>query len=115
MPTMRRFLKHVRPRIFDDSTAADSNERYKGRQRTTNYRSWSRRRKQYEQFPEPVELQLVPGGPEEGNAVSSTAVVTSQTDMDSRSERAILETKSYTVHWDHNSRSNSSSDPENKD
>jgi hypothetical protein len=107
---MRRFLKHIFPRVFDDSTVSNSHERAKAHQHSDNSHSWSRKRKQYEQFPEAIELQLVPGSAKEGNKAtfqSSTAVGTSGGDMDSHSETAILETKSYTVHWEQDSPSNS--------
>ncbi|KFX89938.1 hypothetical protein V490_06755 [Pseudogymnoascus sp. VKM F-3557] len=100
IPTMRRFFAHVFPKIFG-TTAPTTNERSTSNQHTDNSHSWSRRRNKYERFPEAIDLQPFSGSADQrGKAQpqSSTAVVTSQGDVDNHSERAILQTKSYTVH-----------------
>lgn len=91
---MNRFLRHVLPRIFENSTVSKSNEPTGGRQRSDNTHRWSR--KHYEQFPEPLELQVVPGGLSKVE-IKSTVVVTSKGDVDNQSETAILEIKPSTV------------------
>lgn len=113
MPTMRRFLKHILPSVFDDTNAGHTAERDRHNADKTPG-TWSRKRKQYEQFPESVELQLVPRTIEEGTQQVSATVVASG-DVDNNSDKAILETKSYTVQWDRGSHGNSSSETENKE
>lgn len=93
---MRRFLRHMFPRMFDDSTVSKSKEPSGSHQRSDKTYSRSQR-KHYEQFPEPVELQLVPEGRNNKIEVQCTAVVTSKWDVDGQSETAIMEMKSFTV------------------
>ncbi|KFY89662.1 hypothetical protein V500_05555 [Pseudogymnoascus sp. VKM F-4518 (FW-2643)] len=102
IPTMRRFFSHFFPNIFGTSVST-SHDQSRSHPHTDTAHSWSRKRnnKQYVQFPEAIDLQSFQGSAEQRkNAppLSSTAVVTSDGDVDSHSERAILQTKSYTVH-----------------
>ena len=102
-------MKHMFPRIFDDSTVSKSKGPSASHQRSDKTYSWSQKRKHYEQFSEPVELQLVPEGRNNKLEVECTAVVTSKWDVDGQSETAIMEMKSFTVSSEqHDSPANSS-------
>ncbi|KFY26446.1 hypothetical protein V491_01304 [Pseudogymnoascus sp. VKM F-3775] len=108
VPTMRRFFTHFFPNLFH-TTVSTSNDGSKSHQLTDNTRSWSRKRNKYEQFPEDIDLQPFPGSAEQRNKgpPQSTVVVTSNGDVDNNSERAIFQTKSYTVHSEQCSGTNS--------
>ncbi|KFY25433.1 hypothetical protein V493_04663 [Pseudogymnoascus sp. VKM F-4281 (FW-2241)] len=109
IPTMRRFFSHFFPNIFGNAPTT-SNDRSRSKSKShhsENSRIWSRnQRNHYEQFPEAIDLQPFSGGAD-APPHASTAVVTSNGDADNHSERAILQTKSYTVHSEHNSTINS--------
>jgi len=105
MPTMHRFLRHVLPRIFDNSTVSASNEPSGagGHLRSHNSYNWSRKYtdNENESFPDPFELQLDPEGRgrnEEVESESTAAVVMSKGDVDTQSETAILEIKPFTFY-----------------
>ncbi|PMD34338.1 hypothetical protein L207DRAFT_570943 [Hyaloscypha variabilis F] len=105
MPTMHRFLRHVLPRIFDNSTVSASNEPSGagGHLRSHNSYNWSRKYtdNDNEPFPDPFELQLDPEGRGRNDEVeieSTTAVVMSKGDGDTQSQTAILEIKPFTFY-----------------
>ena len=107
---MRRFFSHFFPNIFGTS-ASTSHDRSGSHPHTDTAHSWSRKRNnKYVQFPEAIDLQPFSGSAEQRKNAPplwSTAVVTSDGDVDGHSERAILQTKSYTVHSEQYSATNS--------
>ncbi|KFY08814.1 hypothetical protein V492_05892 [Pseudogymnoascus sp. VKM F-4246] len=110
VPTMRRFFFHFFPNMFH-SKAARYEDWTDSQQSSNNSHSWPWRRNrgeqsqngqsQHERSPEAINLHSFSGSSERRNMarpLSSSAVVTSSGDVDDHSERAILQTMSYTVH-----------------
>ncbi|KFY45266.1 hypothetical protein V494_01021 [Pseudogymnoascus sp. VKM F-4513 (FW-928)] len=115
VPTMRRFFLHFFPNMFH-SHGATYEDWTDSQPSSNNSRSWPWRRSrgeqsqggqpqngqsQHERSPEAIDLHSFSGNSEQRNMarpLSSSAVVTSSGDVDDHSERAILQTMSYTVH-----------------
>ncbi|KFY58766.1 hypothetical protein V496_05969 [Pseudogymnoascus sp. VKM F-4515 (FW-2607)] len=98
IPTMRRFFTHMFPGLFGSLSAFV--DPAKSPQRSNNTHSGSRRRNHLnERPPDSIDLQSFPVNGEQRNRATpqSTAVVTSSGDADNHSERAILQTRTYTV------------------
>ncbi|OBT68143.1 hypothetical protein VE03_01615 [Pseudogymnoascus sp. 23342-1-I1] len=103
IPTMRRFFTHMFPGIFGGLSTIE--ELSKSPQHSDNNHSGSRRRNQNEESPDSIDLQPFPANGQQRSraAPQSTSMVTSTGDADNRSERAILQTRSYTVHSEQDS------------
>lgn len=105
MPTLRKFFKHFAPKFMGGSSSNPSYGNSYAVNPSTAAQSRARKqRRQYEQFEEEDnELQIFPNQPETGKApgYSATTVdVGNGGDTDGHSEKAILQTKSFTVQYD---------------
>lgn len=113
MPTLRKFFKHFAPSFMGGSSANPSSYAYNGRSSAYALSNHGARkqRKKYEQFPEENELRTFNSGegkrtPEnDSDKVRTSGGVVSvnvagggaDVDADNRSDKAILQTKSFTV------------------
>lgn len=101
MPTLRKFFRHVAPSWFggDSSTPSYANN-YPNPHSATN-QSRTRKRRQYSQFPEDNEMQVFDESEEPHKSTTATTTVDVSHEVeDNHSEKAILQTKSFTVRYD---------------
>lgn len=115
MPTLRKFFKHFAPRVFGGGSS--SNPSYPsygpayamGRSGVAESRA-RKQRKHYEQFPEANEMATFNSGSGSQENITKEAAATSVTvdantteeraETDAHSDKAILQTKSFTVRYD---------------
>jgi hypothetical protein len=110
MPTLRKFFKHVAPRIMGSSTSRSrSNANSYAVNRSGHAAVLSRSRKhgnEYDHFDCDNEMQIFDsplrrekgGSPDQGT--TSVTVDAHSAAEDSHSDKAILQTKSFTVQYD---------------
>lgn len=115
MPTLRKFFKHFAPQFMGGSS---SNPSYANNYGPSGYahgqsglgqsRAARKQRKQYEVFPEENELRTFPSNERKSSPDSKDQSTTVTVDVaggadpeaDNRSDKAILQTKSFTVSYD---------------
>ncbi len=119
MPTLRKFFKHFAPQFMGGSS---SNPSYANNYGPSGYalggghsslgqsRAARKQRKHYEVFPEENELRTFPSnegktspdipGKEQSATMTVDVAGGSDPEADNRSDKAILQTKSFTVSYD---------------
>jgi hypothetical protein len=104
MPTLRKFFKHFAPRIMGSSVTNSYGHSYGHGQSTTAMSRSRKPRRQYSQFhDEENELDTFRGDSPPGrNKDVATTSVTAEgaAEGDAHSEKAILQTKSFTVQYE---------------
>ncbi len=104
MPTLRKFFKHFAPKLMGGSSSNPSYGNSYAINPSTAAQSRARKqRRQYEKFPEEEnEMQIFPQDDSgKGPGFTATTVdVGTGAETDGHSEKAILQTKSFTVQYD---------------
>lgn len=112
MPTLRKFFKHVAPTIMGGSSNKSTTYANSYAMNRSGAAALSRSRKkrsQYEHFDDDNEMSVFPSSPTDGsdgkpgNGASVTVNADSNSatgEGDNHSEKAILQTKSFTVRYD---------------
>lgn len=107
MPTLRKFFKHFAPKLLGGSSSNPSyGASYAVQQGTTAQSRARMQRRQYEQFPEDNELQAYPADDDDDGKSKAQGFTANTIDIgagegdDNHSEKAILQTKSFTIQYD---------------
>jgi hypothetical protein len=102
MPTLRKFFKHFMPRIVGSSGASHYGTTSYGQHQQSNTLSRVRKgRSQYAQFPEDNATELERFSDDDNKNGGTVVVGNASTEglRDDHSERAILQTQTFTVQY----------------
>jgi hypothetical protein len=101
MPTLRKFFKHLMPRIMGSYGSASYDATY-GQQQSGGLSRGRKQRSHYSQFPEDdeTELRQMSADTKNGGTVAVHAAGSPDGQRDDHSERAILRTQSFIVQYD---------------
>ncbi|KAH7129265.1 hypothetical protein EDB81DRAFT_907337, partial [Dactylonectria macrodidyma] len=103
MPTLRKFFKHLMPRIMGSSGASKYSESYGAKQHSNTLSRVRKQRSAYAQFPEDDGTEMQRFSDDENKEPARTVHVSGSGDgdvqRDDHSDRAILRTQSFTVQY----------------